>query len=243
MGHRAPSERRLIVDTQVPPDAQPFRNKSLPEVILPRGPQREAPKRTTDVLLDAIRRIDGDRVSIGELIDGLGERAYGILMLLFALPTILPAPPGMSALTGMPIVVFSLQLMWGSPHPWLPAFLRRRSILRSDLMSVLDKAEPYLRKVERFTKPRFFWLVEGRFERLAGFIVFLLSVVLIMPIFMGNIFPSIAIALIALALMERDGIAVIIGYLSGAASVVIAFGFIAVTIKIMLFTIHEFLGL
>lgn len=231
------------MDTQVPPDARPVPDAALPEVISSRRSHREAPKRTTDVLFEAIARIEGERISIGELIDGLGERAFGILMLLFALPTILPAPPGMSAVTGMPIVVFSLQLLLGSPHPWLPAFLRRRSILRTDLMNVLTKAEPYLRRVERVTRPRFSWLVEGRFERLAGLIVFLLSIVLILPIFMGNIFPSIAIALIALAIMERDGIAVIAGYISGAASVVIAFGFIALTIKIMLYTLHEFLGL
>lgn len=231
------------MDTQVPPDARPAPDASLPDVIRSRRFQREAPKRTTDVLFDAIAQIEGERISIGELIDGLGERAFGILMLLFALPTILPAPPGMSAVTGMPIVVFSLQLLMGSPHPWLPAFLRRRSILRTDLMNVLTKAEPYLRRVERVTRPRLSWLVEGRFERLAGLIVFLLSIVLILPIFMGNIFPSIAIALIALAIMERDGIAVIAGYISGAASVVIAFGFIALTIKIMLYTLHEFLGL
>ena len=200
-------------------------------------------KRTTDLLLETIEKVEGERISIGELIDGLGERAYGILMLLFALPTILPAPPGMSAITGMPIVVFSLQLMIGHPHPWLPGFLRRRSILRTDLLAVLTKAEPWLRKVENFTKPRLTYLVDGRMERFAGFVVFFLSIVLILPIFMGNIFPSIAIALIALALMERDGIALVAGYVSAVASTVIAFGFIALTIKIMLYAVHQFLGL
>ncbi|MBP7337337.1 exopolysaccharide biosynthesis protein [Niveispirillum sp.] len=211
--------------------------------IPPDEPAKAETKRTTDVLLDTIARVEGERISIGEMIDGLGERAYGILMLLFALPTILPAPPGMSAVTGMPIVVFSMQLMIGHPHPWLPGFLRRRSILRTDLLGVLNKAEPWLRKVENYTKPRLTYLVDGRMERFAGFVVFFLSIVLILPIFMGNIFPSIAIALIALALMERDGVALIAGYVSAVASTVIAFGFIALTIKIMLYAVHQFLGL
>ncbi|OYQ32863.1 hypothetical protein CHU95_19180 [Niveispirillum lacus] len=229
------------MDTQLPPepDDLPGHASKVP----PEQPASIETKRTTDVLLDTIARVEGERISIGEMIDGLGERAYGILMLLFALPTILPAPPGMSAVTGMPIVVFSLQLMVGHPHPWLPSFLRRRSILRADLMAVLVKAEPWLRKVENITIPRFTHLMDGRMERLAGFIVFFLSIVLILPIFMGNIFPSIAIALIALALMERDGIALIAGYISAVASTVIAFGFIALTVKIMLYAVHEFLGL
>lgn len=228
------------MDTQLPPEPDGLEQVSS---IKDAGPDKTEPKRTTDVLLETIQKVEGERVSIGQLIDGLGERAYGILMLLFALPTILPAPPGMSAVTGMPIVVFSLQLMIGHPHPWLPGFLRSRSILRTDLMAVLTKAEPWLRRVERVTRPRFTHLVDGRMERLAGVIVFLLSIVLILPIFMGNIFPSIAIALIALALMERDGIALIAGYVSAVASTVIAFGFIALTIKIMLYAVHEFLGL
>lgn len=229
------------MDTQLPPEPDgPTQEAST---IQDDGPDATGPKRTTDLLLETIEKVEGERISIGELIDGLGERAYGILMLLFALPTILPAPPGMSAITGMPIVVFSLQLMIGHPHPWLPGFLRRRSILRTDLLAVLTKAEPWLRKVENFTKPRLTYLVDGRMERFAGFVVFFLSIVLILPIFMGNIFPSIAIALIALALMERDGIALVAGYVSAVASTVIAFGFIALTIKIMLYAVHQFLGL
>jgi len=229
------------VDTILPPEPDGLSPDSRSESDT--APDERATKRTTDVLLETIAKVEGERISIGELIDGLGERAYGILMLLFALPTILPAPPGMSAVTGMPIVVFSLQLMVGHPHPWLPAFLRRRSILRTDLMGVLTKAEPWLRRVERITRPRFTHLVDGRMERFVGVVVFFLSIVLILPIFMGNIFPSIAIALIALALMERDGIALIAGYIAAVASTVIAFGFIALTIKIMLYAVHEFLGL
>ncbi|MFY8093009.1 MAG: exopolysaccharide biosynthesis protein [Niveispirillum sp.] len=228
------------MDTQLPPEPDGLEQVSI---FSHAGPGKTEPKRTTDVLLETIERVEGERISIGQLIDGLGERAYGILMLLFALPTILPAPPGMSAVTGMPIVVFSMQLMIGHPHPWLPAFLRRRSILRTDLMAVLTKAEPWLRRVERITRPRFTHLVDGKMERVAGLVVFFLSIVLILPIFMGNIFPSIAIALIALALMERDGIALIAGYISAVASTVIAFGFIVLTFKIMLYAVHEFLGL
>ncbi|AUN29323.1 exopolysaccharide biosynthesis protein [Niveispirillum cyanobacteriorum] len=228
------------MDTQLPPEPDGLEQVSSFQNA---GPDKTEPKRTTDVLLETIEKVEGERVSIGQLIDGLGERAYGILMLLFALPTILPAPPGMSAVTGMPIVVFSIQLLIGHPHPWLPAFLRRRSILRTDLMAVLTKAEPWLRRVERVTRPRLTRLVDGRMERLAGLVVFFLSIVLILPIFMGNMFPSIAIALIALALMERDGIALIAGYVSAVASTIVAFGFIVLTFKIMLYAVHEFLGL
>lgn len=200
-------------------------------------------RRTTDLLFDTITRVESDRISIGQLIDGLGERAYGILFLLLALPTIIPAPPGMSAVTGTPMLLFALQMVLGHPHPWLPASLRKRSVARTDLLKVLTKCEHWLRKVERITKPRLTILVDGWMERFAGAVVLFLAGVLILPILGGNMFPSIAVALIALAVMERDGIALIIGYVAAVASTVLAFGLIVVSFKIMLYAIHEFLGL
>lgn len=222
------------VDTQIPPD-----HVSLP-ALLPG--KTEKPRRTTDILFDAVRSGSHERISIGELVDGLGERAFGILLLLFALPTILPAPPGLSAITGMPILLFSVQMILGSPHPWMPGFLRRRSFLRSDLLGVLEKAAPYLRWIEKLSRPRLVRLTEGGLERIAGFVIFFLSVVLILPIPLGNIFPSIAIGLMALGQMERDGATMIAGYIMSAVATVIAGASVAIILKSTLMAIHWLLG-
>ncbi len=222
------------VDTQIPPD-----NVNLP-VILPAA--TEETRRTTDILFDAVRNGTHERISIGELVDGLGERAFGILLLLFALPTILPAPPGLSAITGLPILLFSVQMILGSPHPWMPNFLRRRSFLRSDLLTVLEKAEPYLRWIEKLSRPRLVHLTEGGLERIAGFVIFFLSVVLILPIPLGNIFPSIAIGLMALAQMERDGATMIAGYVMSVIATVIAAGSVAIILKSAMFAIQWLFG-
>ncbi|WP_173012757.1 exopolysaccharide biosynthesis protein [Niveispirillum sp. SYP-B3756] len=222
------------VDTQLPPD-----HVSLPALV---PGDAEKPRRTTDILFDAVRNGTHERISIGELVDGLGERAFGILLLLFALPTILPAPPGLSAITGLPILLFSVQMILGSPHPWMPGFLRRRSFLRSDLLTVLEKAEPYLRWIEKFSRPRMIHLTEGGLERIAGFVIFFLSVVLILPIPLGNIFPSIAIGLMALAQMERDGATMIAGYIMSVIATAIAAGSVAIVLKSILFAVHWLFG-
>lgn len=222
------------VDSALPPD-----NVNLPAIQPGRA---EKPRRTTDILFDAVRNGTHERISIGELVDGLGERAFGILLLLFSLPTILPAPPGLSAITGLPILLFSVQMIMGSPHPWMPKFLRRRSFLRSDLLTVLEKAERYLRWIEKFSRPRLVNLTEGGPERIAGFVIFFLSVVLILPIPLGNIFPSIAIGLMALAQMERDGATMIAGYVMAVVSTIIALGSVAIVLKSVLFAIDWLFG-
>lgn len=229
------------MDTQLPPE--PDGSADPASAVGDTDAAKARPKRTTDVLFDTIAQVSGERVSIGQLIDGLGERAYGILFMLLALPTIIPAPPGTSAVTGAPMLFFALQMVIGHPHPWLPSYLRNRSVARADLLAVLNKCAPWLRRVEHVTRPRLTYLVDGWMERFAGLVVLFLAGVLILPIFMGNMFPSIAVALIALAVMERDGIAVIAGYIAAVASTVVAFGFIVVTFKVMIYAVHEFLGL
>lgn len=200
----------------------------------PKGEQR----RTSDILLEILTRDEAERVSIGELIDRLGDRAFGVLILLCALPNCIPGPPGLSTVTGLPIVVFSLQLMLGGTRPWLPEYLRRRDFHREDILRMVKRAEPWIRKLERLSRPRLTLLVDGVAERFAGLFLFLLSVILILPIPLGNLFPAIAIAVIAVALMEQDGIAVIVGYAWGAISV-----FIALTaVIIVLAVIGEFLS-
>lgn len=200
----------------------------------PKGEQR----RTSDLLLDILNAGDADRLTIGELIDRLGDRAFGVLILLCALPNCIPGPPGLSTVTGLPIVVFSLQLLLGNSRPWLPEFLRRRDFSREDSLRMVKRAEPWIRKLERLSRPRLSLLVDGMAERFAGLMLFVLSFILILPIPLGNLFPAIAIAVIAIALMEHDGVAVIVGYVWGTISIVIALTAVVVVLAV----IGEFLS-
>ena len=52
-------------------------------------------------------------------------------MFVFAVPGILPVPPGVSTILGTPLIFLSAQLMLGM-RPWLPAVVTRRSFTRDD---------------------------------------------------------------------------------------------------------------
>lgn len=72
--------------------------------------------------------VTGDRVTLGELAEFLGDRSIGGLLLVLALPMALPVPaPGLSVLFGVPLIVISVQLALGYRRAWLPARLARRS--------------------------------------------------------------------------------------------------------------------
>jgi Exopolysaccharide synthesis, ExoD len=94
-----------------------------------------------------------ERVSVGDLLAAMGDRAFGALMLVFALPNLIPTPPGTSSVLGMPLVLLAAQLMLGQ-RPWLPRLIADRSMLRSDFAALIVRAGPWLAKAEKLVKPR-----------------------------------------------------------------------------------------
>ncbi|MFY7782333.1 MAG: exopolysaccharide biosynthesis protein, partial [Tagaea sp.] len=145
------------------------------------------------------------------------------LIVLLCLPNFLPfSVPGFSALTGLPIAFFCLLLLLGVKKPWLPAALMDRSVDRSSYASVVTRFVPWLVKMEGWVKPRLPALTSTAGERVIGLVGIPVAILLAAPIPFGNPPPAIALALLALGVLERDGRCVILGYAASA----LAFGLV-----------------
>ena len=165
----------------------------------------------------------GQKISLREILDELGERGYGALIVLLCLPNFLPfSVPGFSALTGLPIAFFCLLLLLGVKKPWLPAALMDRSVDRSSYATVVTRFVPWLVKMEGWVKPRLPALTSTAGERVIGLVGIPVAILLAAPIPFGNPPPAIALALLALGVLERDGRCVILGYAASA----LAFGLV-----------------
>jgi hypothetical protein len=175
------------------------------------------PRRLSEILQD----LQGTpSLTIGELAKLMGERAFGALMFVFAVPNAIPTPPGTSAVLGLPLVFLTFQLMLGREALWLPKRIANRAVSGNLVAAFLRKALPWLVRIEKVLKPRLSPLIRNDLaERILGFVCFLLAVVLFLPIPFGNILPALAIAILALALAERDGLAALVGYAIAGASV------------------------
>ena len=92
-----------------------------------------------------------DRLSIGEVLQVIGERGYGPLVLILALIAALPtgAVPGIPSVCGISIALVSTQLIFGKAHPWLPKRLRRLSIERHRYRQVSRRLTPWTRRIDR----------------------------------------------------------------------------------------------
>lgn len=182
-----------------------------------------------------------DYIAVNDLITLLGGRGRAGLILLFALPNVLPAPPGMSGVLGLPLLYLSFQMMLGRV-PWLPKFIGHRSVPRDHFALLVDTAAPWLARAERLLRPRWFWLVNQRAERVIGAFCLLLAAVLALPIPLGNMLPALAISLIALGVLERDGLWVIFGTMAGLVSLFIVGGVVYALVKSTIFLLLNAFG-
>jgi hypothetical protein len=180
----------------------------------------EPRQRFSEVLSDLAGR-PTPAISIGDVLDAFGDRAFGALMLLFAAPNVLRLPPGMSAVLGAPLLFITTQLMLGRSTLWMPRFICERSISREFFGVLTTKLSPILHRAERFLRPRMSILLHPVPERIVGGACLLLAVILFLPIPFGNIPPAFAIAAFALGILERDGVATIIGWLATIGSILI----------------------
>lgn len=181
--------------------------------------EKESPALPLSKLLaQAVSAGQSDYVSIAELLSGIKTQALAIMLILFALPNIPPALPGTSAITGLPLVILTLQMTLGQSL-WLPQVIANRAVPRTGLLAVLTWADPYFHKVERLLRPRGLAITTPVMKQIIGGLMLILSLLIMLPIPLGNTMPSVAIVIIAMGLAQRDGVFVVTGLAVAALSV------------------------
>ena len=176
--------------------------------------------RTSLLLRKVIEGIDGDTVTVRQLTKALGYRALGLLIFIFAIPNIFIVMliPGSSLILGVFLIFLSLQLVLRCQKIFLPKVILEKKVLKNTLIHILEKTRPYLEKIENSLKPRMEFLDKPFFQSILGCVCVLLSVIIAMPLFLSNFLPGIALTLIGIGLIERDGLVILIGVAFGIVS-------------------------
>ena len=181
------------------------------------APGRRRPRRLSEVFARLARDAHGP-VSIGHIRDALGNRSFAPLLVLFAAFNLLPLPPGASAILGLPLIIISAQMVYGTRQPWLPNALARRSLNADTFRSAMEWIIPRLIRIERVIRPRYWPFWRRRGDRIIGCLALALAIVVTLPIPLGNWLPAFATALLGLALSERDGVLLAVGGAQSVAS-------------------------
>jgi hypothetical protein len=176
----------------------------------------------TSSLLEAIGNAqNGESVTFDELLDEFRERAFGALLLLILLPTFIPVPIGIGAVTGPFIALIGLQMLLTFQHPWLPKWLGRRSLKRATVKRFGERFRPLLSRLEKICAPRMVDFLEHRSTRaFSGLHLILLGFLLSLPIPFTNYPFGFILLCYAIALIERDGRLLIVGWVLGIGAIV-----------------------
>ena len=193
----------------------------------------------SDVLQQLAEDDGRERVSVGDLLNALSDRALGALLFVFACPNALPAVPGTSVILGAPLVLLAAQLAF-KRKPWLPGFITRRSMARADFRGLIARICPWLRRAEKMLRPRASAWALPPMEYLVGLVCLLLAIVVLLPIPLGNMLPALAISMLALGILERDGYWIIAGLVTAAGAAVLVSGVFFAAVQAVLYVVVNF---
>lgn len=166
---------------------------------------------------------DQGLMTLQKLLDHIRGRGEALLTLVLAGPFLLPLPlPGLSIPFGILILIFGIGLSTGW-QPRLPSKWMNRPVSEDMLKRFCRTARSFLQKVERFIRPRHLWMHQNLFFRgAAGVMITICGFLLALPLPPGtNAPPAAAIVCLSVALLERDGILLLLGYVLFLLNVVL----------------------
>ncbi len=167
---------------------------------------------------------DGTPVRLGAVLDLVGRRSFGPMLLLAGLIILAPLIgdiPGVPTLIGIFVFLIALQLMLGREHFWLPAFLLERQIQRQTVHKAVVWMMPTARFMDRFLRPRLTFLVNRGARYGVAILAMLVSV--LMPLmefipFSANA-AGLTLTVFGLALIARDGLLALIAFVLTGLSI------------------------
>jgi len=195
----------------------------------------QTPELGTSALLRQLIANSADaKVPLGALVGTMGARAYGLFLIIGCIPCIVP---GLAAISGPLVMWAGAQMLLGYTQPWLPRRLSERTLERAQLVRGLDLVAPCLTWLERLCRPCWpqVWRLGGWI--FCGFLLVILGLALALPIPLTNYVLAAPIVLIALALVERDGCMLVLGWLAS----ILALAVVAVAYTALLREIWQWL--
>jgi hypothetical protein len=176
---------------------------------------------TTELLLSIARNATTDRITLGDLFDQLSDRAFGMILLILALPCCVPFIYGIPQIVALPMLFISGQIVAGRHQPWLPKKLLDRSFETSAFRDLAERSHKYIGWFERISKPRLVWLSKGVWERILGAFMVVFCSTILVPLPGTNTVPGFAVAVMSIGFMERDGLLILAGLAIGIAWTII----------------------
>ncbi|MGE7369174.1 exopolysaccharide biosynthesis protein [Neorhizobium sp. NPDC001467] len=164
-------------------------------------------------LVDGIR---GQSITLRELMDAVGEQGLLLLCAVACLPFLIPVSiPGVSTVFGAAIILISIAVCLNR-LPWLPKRILDRKLDTEKLVPALKRGIGIVGKLDRFVKPRLTQVTGSAIaNRVNALAITVGGVLLMFPLGLipfSNTLPAVAILMLAVGMIQRDGLVALGGY-------------------------------
>lgn len=168
-------------------------------------------------LLDQIREsaAEAGQVSVNAILNSVGERSFGPVVLLAGLITVAPLIgdiPGVPTILGLVVLLTLGQLLFQRHSIWLPSWISRRSVPQDKLLKGLDWLQKPARFLDRWTGPRLVFLVDGPGLYVMAILCILVAAAMpameVVPFSANG--AGAALIIFGLAIVARDGLLAIV---------------------------------
>jgi hypothetical protein len=171
-----------------------------------------------------ISTIQGEKITLQQLLQLIGEQGLLFFCTVLTIPFLLPVSiPGVSTVFGLVIIFIGVSVTLNRTL-WLPNRLLHHQINSAQLINVLEKGVQLFTKLERWMRVRLSYLSSGAtVNRINGLALTAGGVLLLFPLSFipfSNTLPALAILLLALGMLQRDGYFILAGYLALVATVI-----------------------
>lgn len=196
---------------------------------------------TTQIIEDLVNKSQTDKVLIGDIVDSMEAVGFGLALMIFSMGIIIPLPPPFPSIISLPLVFFSAQMTIGNTSPRLPKWIAKKEVKRSVLAMMVQKSNPYIRKVERILKPRMWFMTNVIAERIVGFFLLFFSTFILIPLPLSNFIPGLGILVTSFGLMGKDGLVIILGLIIGITGIAISISTVFLGLEFLNFIKNIFL--
>lgn len=161
-------------------------------------------------LRDAAAAIRDERVLMRAMAQAHGPDAHGTLLLLLAMPCLVPVP-GVGTVLGLGMAALAVAMWRGRSEPCLPQRVAELALPGRWARRVLTGLATAYALAGRHAKERASHLAGPRWQPTIAATVGVMAFIVVMPIPFGNVLPAFALVLLGLGLVFRDGVAVVLG--------------------------------
>jgi hypothetical protein len=176
-------------------------------------------------LKNIIRKLPPEKVTLAEIIDIFGQDGLLLLCIFLTIVFLIPVSiPGMSTVFGTAILLIGI-CRFLNRSLWLPKRFNERQFPTEKLRENLNRGLVWFTRIQHLCRPnRLEFLTRSSFMNTVNECALITGALLLMAPFglipFTNTLPALTLLLLALGLLQRDGLCILFGHLTNITTIV-----------------------